>query len=795
MHDLFGFLNSAGDQVLDLARPMFLQSSLLILLLLAGDRLLRHRIRPILRHSLWLLVPIKLLLPPTLALPTSPSYWLPGLQIHAAPPPTSTLAASFPGFPIRHFENNTETEASTGAATAPVQINRPEAMPTRSGLLLAVWILGTLVLFGRIAVRTGSLRKLKIQATLAPEPLHRETDTIRAQIGLRRTVPLLLHDGIQTPALCGLSDPVMLLPRNLLRTLTPPQLRSVLLHEFIHARRGDLWINAAQTFLQMIWWWHPLLWLANSRLRTTREEAVDDEVAHHLGPEAGDYPLALLEVARHAIRRPVLSLGLIGIIGTRSALRSRIERLLERPAHGSPRMGISAILTVLVTGLVLLPMARGGASKAPIQTETTPSEEVVGKNQSDDPDTINPAARSPETEGTTRDRLRSDLEHARIYRTALDLRLGTNAPKAQAQQQRVAALESRIAQLGRPPSPPKPPPPTADPVNWYTDVHTASAPPSSSGTNWVLQSDLWELDRFGKSSLTTGRDTVFVESESSAERTTHMFRFDGPSLIARLETELGRELGDEPSSWTQAFAEALDRAGFTPSAPNVFFIQFPQGFGMVSGKPDQVAAAQRFLDPPARSILVEAFAFLLPIDEAKTFGLGRAIGLPPNSRPSTNRFSATELRGFLSALKNRPDVEAIARPRIITLPGRGAEIAFTNSPASSAATLSFRVQPELAADGQGLQLDCRASVTQFLSLTSDPRNQLIANPSEAASDSTPFTVHALGYVTQHLTNTVRISDGEGFLMTTPSPGAGPLSVRRPIIYVKATWMNPGVDRQ
>jgi beta-lactamase regulating signal transducer with metallopeptidase domain len=42
--------------------------------------------------------------------------------------------------------------------------------------------------------------------------------------------------------------------------LATPQLRSVLLHELAHIRRGDLWINLLQTLLQIAYLYHPLLW-------------------------------------------------------------------------------------------------------------------------------------------------------------------------------------------------------------------------------------------------------------------------------------------------------------------------------------------------------------------------------------------------------------------------------------------------------------------------------------------------------------------------------------------------------
>ena len=60
---------------------MLWQSSLLIAFVFALDFLLARKIRASVRYALWLAVLVKLLLPPTLALPTGAAWWL----FHAPP--------------------------------------------------------------------------------------------------------------------------------------------------------------------------------------------------------------------------------------------------------------------------------------------------------------------------------------------------------------------------------------------------------------------------------------------------------------------------------------------------------------------------------------------------------------------------------------------------------------------------------------------------------------------------------------------------------------------------------------
>ena len=137
----------------------------------------------------------------------------------------------------------------------------------------------------------------------------------------------------------------------------------MLLHELIHLRRRDVWLNFLQALLQIVYWWHPLLWLANARIRRVREEAVDDAVMLALRDEAESYAPTLLEVAKLALNRPLASLGLVGILESRSALRQRIERLVDFRPPRKAGLTLVSLLGILAFTAVAVPM--GGA---PAQT-------------------------------------------------------------------------------------------------------------------------------------------------------------------------------------------------------------------------------------------------------------------------------------------------------------------------------------------------------------------------------------------------------------------------------------------
>ena len=70
-------LNGWGTSWMAWASSTAVQSSVLIVVVLILTRVLRRRVNPVVLQGLWLLVLVKLLLPPSLSLPTGVGYWVP----------------------------------------------------------------------------------------------------------------------------------------------------------------------------------------------------------------------------------------------------------------------------------------------------------------------------------------------------------------------------------------------------------------------------------------------------------------------------------------------------------------------------------------------------------------------------------------------------------------------------------------------------------------------------------------------------------------------------------------------
>lgn len=375
MNSLIEWLNRAGELWLAHALSVSWQIAILVVVFLLVDRWLAHSVRAVVRHAWWCLILLKLVLPPNFASPTGAGYWLHSTPVPEARPPKMAPSPTEAG--VRRADPVPSPAPNlyrlfTGAAPRQPDQGTPLSW---EGWLYLLWLAGVIGLASLLIHRARRVNRLVRGAS----PLDRDhAEMLRdaaADLGLKRLPRLLVADGLSCPAVCGLWRPVILLPPRLVPEMGTTGLRAVLLHELAHVRRGDLWVNLLQSALQALYWWHPLVWIANARMRAVREQATDEMVVVAQSGEVENYAQALVTVARSALRVPAPSLGLVGILEWRRALRCRVERLLSMPIPRSSRLGWVAWCSLPLLAAVLLPMAPRPAAAF------TPAEGDLGRWQ------------------------------------------------------------------------------------------------------------------------------------------------------------------------------------------------------------------------------------------------------------------------------------------------------------------------------------------------------------------------------------------------------------------------------
>ena len=371
INDFLTALNTLGRGFCDYAWSMFVQSGVLIILLLVVDLLIRKRVRATMRYWIWMLVFIKLILPPSLSLPTGIGYWR--SELSTAKPPIQIQEVTIGQYEPPKWLVLEDLQAPVESRQVP-QAQPFEIIPEQARLVppvishpnplkwqaivLVLWFVGVMIFSVLLIQRIVYVRRLIAQSKPMKNRFIEMLNQCREQVGIHLPASIRISNDVSSPAVCGFFKPVILMPASLIRRLSPDKLRAVLIHELCHIKRGDLWINSAQTILQIIYFYNPLIWLVNVVARRIREQAVDEMVLVTLGTGARDYSNILIGIAEKVFLKSNLSLRLIGVVESKKALEGRIRHMANRPIPKNVKLGILGLMTVLFFGAVLLPMAR-----------------------------------------------------------------------------------------------------------------------------------------------------------------------------------------------------------------------------------------------------------------------------------------------------------------------------------------------------------------------------------------------------------------------------------------------------
>jgi beta-lactamase regulating signal transducer with metallopeptidase domain len=336
--------------------------------------------RPAVRNALWILVLVRLLMPPvwTIPLPVpdiragSEADPAPTTIVSAPPPSADLLAADWvrlddplpeltPGDELADTIPAVNPEPAAAPAIAPTPVAAGPSVPVDPFFVLGlVWVAGTVFVLARSAHRIARFRRALADARPAPAEIQDQTSGLARAMGLHRSPAVLIVPGRVWPSLWmpGLfvRQARLIVPAGLLPLLDAGQRAAVLAHELSHLRRRDPWVRWLELVVCGVYWWHPLLGWFRRKLRESEEECCDMwVVAAQCGRQ--DYATALVETAAFLGNTesgpvPVLASG----AGPVQNLQRRVTMIMRAtwPARLT-RIGLAAVLGIGGLGLAFGP--------------------------------------------------------------------------------------------------------------------------------------------------------------------------------------------------------------------------------------------------------------------------------------------------------------------------------------------------------------------------------------------------------------------------------------------------------
>lgn len=201
-------------------------------------------------------------------------------------------------------------------------------------LLVSIWLFGILLLQVRFLGRLVFVQRLKHYGTqLFPEVLKEKVKELELKLRVKKAIAYRTSNRITSPMVIGWIKPFVLLPKQLIESLSESELYAVLAHELAHIKREDFIVNLIQITLCNIFFFHPGIWWMSSKVDEEREHCCDDLAIEATGT-ASSYAKTLISVSELQLTFQSNSSLTMALSGknkniSRSSFSTRIKRLFE----------------------------------------------------------------------------------------------------------------------------------------------------------------------------------------------------------------------------------------------------------------------------------------------------------------------------------------------------------------------------------------------------------------------------------------------------------------------------------
>ncbi len=355
-------------------RPFFLWllqatlvGSVVIVLILAFQKVLGRKLGPRWGHALWLVLVARLLLPGS----------LPGQVdlVHLFPRGDRQIQLGQSGDPVENVNISGIAQDSAGIRNGQAPKAEPDVVEQRQVTSISrtptsaqvqhrsltedlVRILPFLWLVGAFAVGITLLwsnfflwRIVKRERPLLDQKILELFEECKDEMAVHTIVGLIPSARIKSPALFGFVRPRLLLPMAMVVETDHEELRYIFLHELAHLKHRDIYLGWLTGLLQILHWFNPLVWFAFYSMRADRELSCDALVLSRAGEEKSqEYGNAILGFLRRFSRsRPLPAMA--GILENPSQMKRRIT-MIARFKTGRDRWSLPAVIMIFVLGVL-----------------------------------------------------------------------------------------------------------------------------------------------------------------------------------------------------------------------------------------------------------------------------------------------------------------------------------------------------------------------------------------------------------------------------------------------------------
>lgn len=164
------------------------------------------------------------------------------------------------------------------------------------------------------------------------------------KLGVSQKIKIRESLKVKVPILIGYLKPVVLVPAGIFLQLPYEQTEAVLLHEIAHIKRRDYLLNILQSMIEILFFYHPAVYLISAIIRSERENCCDD-IALFYCKNSTVYARALASIESIL---PLNTYNAVALGNNKMNLLNRITRILK------PNKMRTKLTDKIIAGIIIL---------------------------------------------------------------------------------------------------------------------------------------------------------------------------------------------------------------------------------------------------------------------------------------------------------------------------------------------------------------------------------------------------------------------------------------------------------
>jgi beta-lactamase regulating signal transducer with metallopeptidase domain len=214
--------------------------------------------------------------------------------------------------------------------------------------IVSFWLIGIIVLSLRLSGGYYYLNKIKHNNIMKVDVKWYDlVANISEKLLITKNIELYESSRINFPSVIGYFKPVILVPVGFFTGTDYKHIELIMAHELAHVKRNDYLLNLVQSFIEIIYFFNPSVWLISRIIRNEREYSCDD-LALSVNNNKEEMAKALIYLYEPNTENPQLALS---FFGNKKTILGRIKRMLTtdlKQENFSHRAGKSLVLIVLL---------------------------------------------------------------------------------------------------------------------------------------------------------------------------------------------------------------------------------------------------------------------------------------------------------------------------------------------------------------------------------------------------------------------------------------------------------------